>query len=45
MTSQYNKPEYTAEIAKLINEFQYLTDKYEVVDVPQNLGSRKKKKK
>ena len=45
MTSQYNNPEYAAEIAKLKNELQNLRDKYEVVDVPQNLGSRKKKKK
>ena len=45
MQSQYNNPEYAAEIAKLKKELANLRDKYEVVELPQKTSSKKKKKK
>ena len=42
MTSQYNNPEYAAEIAKLKKELANLKTKYKVVAIPQK-GLKKKK--
>ena len=41
MTSQYNNPEYAAEIAKLKNELANLRTKYQVVEIAQK--ERRKK--
>ncbi|WDE99277.1 sulfatase [Lentisphaera profundi] len=45
MKSQYNNPEYAAEIAISKKELQRLKDQYKVVDVPQKSPKKKSKKK